>query len=90
MIGIYFKGNDTFLKFISVGQMRGEFAICFNTELLLCVLIDSAPSNIHNFLIFNPFLLKLSLTCFSSLSASIKSNLISGWTSPLKGLSWSY
>ena len=38
---------------------------------------------IHNFLISSLFLLKLSLTCFSHFPAFIKSNLISGWTSPL-------
>ena len=37
-----------------------------------------------NFLIFNRNLLKLSLTCFSHFSTPIKTNLISGWTSPLK------
>ena len=38
---------------------------------------------IPNFLIFNRNLLKLSLTCFSHFSTPIKTNLISGWTSPL-------
>ena len=47
----------------------------------LC-LIDHNLKN-PNFLIFNRNLLKLSLTCFSHFSTPIKTNLISGWTSPL-------
>ena len=48
----------------------------------LC-LIDHNFKN-PNFLIFNRNSLKLSLTCFSHFSTPIKTNLISGWTSPLR------
>ena len=50
----------------------------------LC-LIDHNFKN-PNFLIFNRNLLKLSLTCFSHFSTPIKTNLISGWTSPLSNI----
>ena len=58
--------------------MGGELAR-YVTELLICVWLI-APSKIHNVLIFDQFVLKLSLTCFSNFSASIKTKLISGWT----------
>ena len=67
-------GKMKILDFFSTKQMEVELAN-------LC-LIDHNLKN-PNFLIFNRNLLKLSLTCFSHFSTPIKTNLISGWTSPL-------
>ena len=77
MIENFLKGKYSLLKFFV--RMGGELAARYVTLLPTCVCLI-APSKIQNVLIFDQFVLKLSLTCFSNFSASIKTKLISGWT----------
>lgn len=77
MIKHFLKGNYEFVRFPSTGQMRGAHKLRHR--------VANSCLNDRKFLTCDRFpLLRFSLTSFSYISASFKTNLIAWQNSPLR------